>query len=517
MTDGKRQASGQQDLSVSPGTLSLAQLRALARGPVHLEFDPACRPAIEAAAETVVRTAGGEAAVYGLNTGFGKLAQTRIPGDRLEVLQTNLVLSHCAGTGPPLDDDTVRLILALKANCLARGHSGVGIEVIDALLKLLNAKVYPVVPSKGSVGASGDLAPLAHLAATLIGHGEVRIGGQIRPAREGLEAVGLAPLRLGPKAGLALVNGTQVSTALALGGLFDAEDVFAAALVAGAMTVDAAQASDTPFDPRIQAARGHQGQTDVARVLVRLLAGSHIRQSHLECDRVQDPYSLRCQPQVMGACLDVMRFVAGTLAIEANAVSDNPLVFGENAILSGGNFHAEPVALAADTLALAIAEFGALSERRTALLVDANMSGGLPGFLVEDNGLNSGFMVAQVTAAALASENKSLAHPASVDSLPTSANQEDHVSMATFAARRLGDMADNARGIVAIELLAAAQGIEFHAPMTTSDPLAAVWHEIRSKVPFYDRDRGFAPDIEAAKALIRGPLFRSLVADLLPS
>jgi histidine ammonia-lyase len=378
--------------------------------------------------------------------------------------------------------------------------------------------VYPCIPAKGSVGASGDLAPLAHLSATLLGVGNAKVGDRIVPATEGLAHAKLAPLTLRPKEGLALLNGTQASTALALLGLFGAEDVFAAAIVAGALSVDAAMGSDTPFDARIHELRGQPGQIEVARRYRELLDGSGIRASHLAGDdRVQDPYSLRCQPQVMGACLDVMRSAAKTLEIEANGVTDNPLVFPDTGeVLSGGNFHAEPVALAADTLALAIAEIGALSERRIALLIDASISR-LPPFLVEHGGLNSGFMIAQVTAAALASENKSLAHPASVDSLPTSANQEDHVSMATFAARRLADMADNTCGIVAIELLAAAQGVDFRAPLTTSPALQRAMAAIRSRVPFYSEDRYFAPDIEAAKALVSDGHYTAEAVGLLPS
>jgi histidine ammonia-lyase len=378
-------------------------------------------------------------------------------------------------------------------------------SLIEALLDIVNAGITPCIPAQGSVGASGDLAPLAHLSGVLIGEGEASIDGQVMPAREALAKSGLSVVTLGPKEGLALLNGTQVSTALALAGLFAAERALSAAFVAGALSVDACLGSDTPFDARIHAVRGHQAQADAAAIYRRLLQGSAIRASHKDCPRVQDPYSLRCQPQVMGACLQQMRAAADVLVTEANAVSDNPLVFAESGeILSGGNFHAEPVAFAADNVALAIAEIGAMSERRIALLMDANLSG-LPPFLVQDGGVNSGFMIAQVTAAALASENKSLAHPASVDSLPTSANQEDHVSMATFAARRLGPMAANTAAIVAIELLAAAQGVDLRRPLTTSAPLTEVMELIRAEVPFWDRDRAFAPDLEAIrKRVARG-------------
>jgi histidine ammonia-lyase len=427
------------------------------------------------------------------------------------------VLSHSVGVGPLLSDAVVRLTMLLKVASLARGYSGVRPAVVDAMIALLNAGIHPCIPSKGSVGASGDLAPLAHMTATLMGWGNVRRGGKVVPARQGLEEAGLAPLTLGPKEGLAFLNGTHVSTALALQGLFAAENVFAAAVVAGAMSVDAAMGSDTPFDARIHELRGHQGQIEVAAAYRRLLAGSRIRASHLTGDdKVQDPYSLRCQPQVMGACLDVMNGAALTLLTEANGVTDNPLVFpdtGES--LSGGNFHAEPVAFAADQLALAIAEIGALSERRIALLIDATISS-LPPFLTSASGVNSGFMIAHVTAAALASENKSLAHPASVDSLPTSANQEDHVSMATFAARRLGDMADNTACIVAIELLAAAQGIDFRRPLQSSPPLEEAHAMVRRLAPHLDGDRYLALDIEAITPLVRDGAFVRFCPGLRP-
>lgn len=507
-----------ETLTLVPGRITLAQMRRIARAPVRLTLDPACRPAIEASARTVEAVLDAGQVAYGINTGFGLLARRRIPRDQVRELQRRIVLSHACGTGVPLDAGVVRLILALKAASLARGFSGVRPGVIDALIDLVNHDILPVIPSKGSVGASGDLAPLAHMTACLMGIGEVMLEGEPAAADAALAAAGLAPVVLEAKEGLALLNGTQVSTALALSGLFAAENLLAAAVVAGALSVDAAKGSDTPFDPRIHAVRGQKGQIAVAAAYRRLLSGSAIRASHLQGDdRVQDPYSLRCQPQVMGACLDHIRFAAGILDTEANAVSDNPLVFADGGdILSGGNFHAQPVAMAADTMALAIAEIGSLSERRVALLIDANLSG-LPPFLVEEGGLNSGFMLAQVTAAALASENKSLAHPASVDSLPTSANQEDHVSMATFAARRLGDMAANTATIVGIELLAACQGIDFHRPLETSAPLAGAKALLRAQVPFYEADRYFAPDIAAASRLVAGGAMTPLCAELLPS
>ena len=488
-------------IRLGTGRLSLAQLRAIARQAVPLELDPACLPQLKAGQAAVERIVASGKPAYGINTGFGRLSQTRIPDNELEELQRNIVLSHAAGTGPMLDDATVRLTLALKIESLARGYSGVRPLLVERLLELYNRRLYPRIPAKGSVGASGDLAPLAHLSLALLGVGEVRVPD---------------PIKLAPKEGLALLNGTQVSTALALAGLFAAEDVFAAAVAAGALSVDAAAGSDTPFDPRIHDLRGHAGQRDVAKHYLQLLDGSEIRRSHLENDpRVQDPYSLRCQPQVMGACLEQLRYAARVFETEAVAVTDNPLIIGGE-ILSGGNFHGEPIALAADALALAIAETGALSERRIALLIDPSLSG-LPPFLVEHGGVNSGFMLAQVTAAALASENKSLAHPASVDSLPTSANQEDHVSMSTFAARRLGDMAANSAGIVAIELLAAAQGIDFRAPLATSPRLREVHALVRSKVAFYDHDRYFAPDITAIQALVEAGAFHRFAPGLLPS
>ncbi len=505
-------------IEIGHAPLTLAILRTIARQGVAVALAPAARAAVVASARTVERIVASGEPAYGINTGFGRLSQTRIPAEELEQLQANIVLSHAAGTGPLLADDVVRLILALKVASLARGASGVRPELVDLLIALHNRGIYPCIPAKGSVGASGDLAPLAHLALALLGIGDVRVGGKLTSAQQALADAGLVPIKLAPKEGLALLNGTQVSNALALIGLFAAEDAFAAAVVAGSMSVDAAAGSDTPFDPRIHALRGQPGQTDVAAWYARLLTDSEIRRSHLENDpRVQDPYSLRCQPQVMGACRDQLRYAARVFEIEANGATDNPLVFPDTGeILSGGNFHAEPVALAADALAVAIAEIGALSERRIALLIDTTLSG-LPPFLVEHGGVNSGFMVAQVTAAALASENKTLAHPASVDSLPTSANQEDHVSMATFAARRLGDMATNTAGIVAIELLAAAQGIDFRAPLKTSSRLQDVHALVRSRVRFYDHDRYFAPDITAIQRLVEAGAFHPFVPALLPS
>jgi histidine ammonia-lyase len=504
-------------LEIRAGELSLSTLRRIHEQPVALRLSAHDRGRIAAASSLVDKIIAAGDAAYGINTGFGLLAQTRIPTEQLDLLQRNLLLSHAAGVGEALPDAIVRLILALKINALARGHSGITMAVIDALLALLEHEVYPVIPAQGSVGASGDLAPLAHLSTVLLGIGEVRVHGAVLPAAEGLRLAGLAPLKLRAKEGLALINGTQVSTALALAGLFAAEDVFAAAVVAGAMSVDALKGSDSPFDARIHEVRGQPGQIAVAREYRDLIAGSAIRASHLDCSRVQDPYSFRCQPQVMGACLELIRNCSVTLEQEANAVTDNPLLFVEaGEVLSGGNFHAEPVAFAADTLALALAEIGSLSERRMAVLVDPKMSG-LPAFLVENSGVNSGFMIAQVTAAALVSENKTIATPCSIDSIPTSANQEDHVSMATHAARRLTPMADNAAAVVGIELLAAAQGIDFHRPAQSSASLEQVHAGIRGDVPFYAADRYFAPDIQAAQRWVKAGRFSPLVKRILPS
>jgi histidine ammonia-lyase len=489
---------------IVPGELTLSQLRRLTGAQrLQVQLDPSCRPGIRASAALVQRAAEGEAPVYGVNTGFGKLATQRIARADLELLQLRLLRSHAVGVGEPLPDRVVRLILLLKAASLARGYSGVREEVVDGLLALHNRGVIPVIPAQGSVGASGDLAPLAHLCLPLIGEGEAHFEGQAMPAAQALERAGLRPLKLSAKEGLALINGTQVSTALALDALLSADLLFEAAVIAGSLTLDAARGSDAPFDPRIHAVRGQPGQVACAAAYRSILVGSEIRRSHLENDdRVQDPYCLRCQPQVMGACLDQMRYAAGVLVREANAVTDNPLVYAaEGEMLSGGNFHAEPVALAADALAVVIAEIGAIAERRVAMLVDTVVSR-LPPFLTPEPGLNSGFMIVHVTAAALASENKSLAHPASVDSLPTSANQEDHVSMATFAARRLLPMLHNSGHIVAIELLAAAQGIEFLRPLRSAAPLEEVLRLVRAVSPAMMHDRSLAREIEAVYHLV---------------
>ena len=497
-----------------PAQITLDELQAIHAGGQPLVMDPQALPAIQASAAVVRRAAEGSEPVYGVNTGFGKLASTRISEADLATLQLNLIRSHSVGVGEPLAPAVVRLMLAIKAASLARGHSGVRPVVIDTLLAVHNAGLVPYVPSQGSVGASGDLAPLSHMTLALMGEGDFWVDGQRQPAAAMLQARNITPLRLQAKEGLALINGTQTSTALALHALFSFEPVLESALVIGALTVDAARGSDGPFDPRIHALRGQPGQIDVAQYYRALLQGSAIRASHEEGDdRVQDPYCLRCQPQVVGACLDQMRHAALVLLREANAVTDNPLVFAPEAnglgsepygaMISGGNFHAEPVALAADAMACAIAEVGAIAERRIAMLIDSSVSR-LPPFLTPNAGLNSGFMIAHVTAAALASENKSLAHPASVDSLPTSANQEDHVSMATFAARRLQAMIANVAHILGIELLASAQGIDFLRPLQSSPALEQVHAVLRAQCPTMMQDRYLAPDIEAASRLVRG-------------
>jgi histidine ammonia-lyase len=496
--------------------ISLAELRAAWLSPTTVTIGETAAMRIEASNAHIKTVLAGGEQVYGVNTGFGQLAQVRVSDDELVDLQENLVRSHAVGVGEDLPDDCVRLIMIMKVIALARGCSGVRLSLVERLCDLINKEIYPCIPSRGSVGASGDLAPLAHMAGVLIGAGSASINGAIMSAADALRQAGLEPLALAPKEGLALLNGTQVSTALALCAVFRSEHVLAAALTAGAMSADAIKGSDTPFDERIQSARGHAGQVDVAQVLRAMMYGSEIRASHIDCGRVQDPYSIRCQPQVVGACLDVLRHVCQVLEVEANAVTDNPLVFADSeAVLAGGNFHAEPVALAADYLALAIAEIGALSERRIALLIDSHLSG-LPAFLVEESGLNSGFMMAQVTAAALASENKSLAHPASVDSIPTSANQEDHVSMATYAALRLQAMLDNVAQIVAIELLAGAQGIEFHHPRTSSKILESVVASIREVSPAYVEDRSLSDEFAVLAARINQGSFYELAESILP-
>ena len=492
-----------ETIVMRPGEVSLADWRAVYRGAAAVLHPDATRPIRESAAAVERILARGEP-VYGINTGFGKLASVRIEAGDLATLQRNIVLSHAAGVGEPSPTPVVRLMMALKLASLAQGASGVRPETVALLETLIVRNLTPIIPCQGSVGASGDLAPLAHMAAAMIGVGEIEVDGIRLPAAEALAQAELTPLTLGPKEGLALLNGTQFSTANALAALFGTETLFQSALITGALSTEAAKGSDTPFDPRIHTLRRHLGQIETAAALRTLMDGSAIRASHaVDDERVQDPYCLRCQPQVMGAALDVLRQAAMTLSIEANGVSDNPLIFPEtDEALSGGNFHAEPVAFAADMIALTICEIGSLSERRVAMLVDSALSG-LPAFLTARPGLNSGFMIPQVTAAALVSENKQKAYPASVDSIPTSANQEDHVSMAAHGARRLLAMVESANAVVGIELLAAAQGCDFHRPLQSSASLEAVRGLLRDVVPHLDEDRHFHPDIEAALALVR--------------
>ncbi|MEX5562793.1 histidine ammonia-lyase [Pseudophaeobacter sp. 1A16562] len=492
-------------IEMTPGAVTLQTLETLYRSDTPVRLDPAARSAVEAAARMVAEAAAGDAPVYGINTGFGKLASTRIAPEDTATLQRNLILSHCCGVGDPLPADRTRLMMALKLLSMGRGASGVRWAVIAQIEAMLARGVIPVVPSQGSVGASGDLAPLAHMAAVMIGEGEATYDGARMPGARALELAGLEPIVLGPKEGLGLINGTQFSTACALAGLFDAWRLAEASIVVAALTTDAIMGSTAPLIADIHALRGHAGQIDVAREMRAIMSGSEIRESHRDGDsRVQDPYCIRCQPQVLGAALDVLRMAAATLEIEANAVTDNPLVLVEaGKIVSGGNFHAEYVGFAADQIALAVAEIGAIAQRRVALMVDPSLSFDLPPFLTPDPGLNSGFMIAEVTTAALMSENKHLANPCVTDSTPTSANQEDHVSMAAHGALRLGRMNANLSVILGVELLCAAQGVEARAPLVTSDRLTDVLQALRAEIPPLAEDRYLAPEIEAASAMIR--------------
>ena len=488
-------------MKLNPEAIDLATLRQLWSG-AEASLDDASMQRVTNAAQSVDRIVAGGETVYGVNTGFGLLANTRIPNDRLAELQTNLILSHSAGLGDALPRHVTRLMIVLKLLGLGRGYSGVRTLVIDALQRLLDTNAMPLIPAQGSVGASGDLAPLAHLISALMGYGRIDVTGEIMSAAKALERIGLDPLQLGPKEGLALINGTQASTALALDALFVGERVFGAAIAAGALSVDALKGSAKPFDPRISELRGQPGQIQVAAAIRRLLDGSEILTSHVACSRVQDPYSFRCQPQVMGASLDLLTNAARTLTIEAGAVTDNPIVFpDEDKAISGGNFHAQSVAFAADTIAMALCEVGSISERRISVLVDPKMSG-LPAFLTPDSGVNSGLMIPQVTAAALVSENKSLAFPVSVDSIPTSAGQEDHVSMAPIAARKAGQIARNAAGVIAVELMAAAEGIDYHAPLKTSGKLQAIHAKVRAFSPQFTADRYWADEMAALQAAV---------------
>ena len=490
-------------MKLDPTNVDLKTLRRFwsgEEGPARL--DDAAMQRVASAATSVERIVASGETVYGINTGFGLLANTRIPNDRLAELQTNLILSHSAGLGEPFPRYVTRLMIVLKLLGLGRGHSGVRLLVIEALQALLEHDALPVIPSQGSVGASGDLAPLAHLIAALMGYGRIDVAGAILPASDALNRIGLQPLQLAPKEGLALINGTQASTALALDALFFGERVFAAAIAAGALSVDALKGSAKPFDPRVSELRGQPGQTRVAAAIAGLLDGSEILTSHVKCSRVQDPYSFRCQPQVMGASLDLLENVARTLTIEAGAVTDNPILFpDEDTAISGGNFHAQPVAFAADIIAMALCEVGSISERRISVLVDPKMSG-LPAFLAEDSGVNSGLMIPQVTAAALVSENKGLAFPASVDSIPTSAGQEDHVSMAPISGRKASRIARNAAGVIAVELMAAAEGIDYHAPLKTSTKLQEIHSAVRAHSPHFTADRYWADEMSALQEAV---------------
>jgi histidine ammonia-lyase len=505
-------------ITLHPGSVTLAQLQTIYWDGESARLDTAFDAGINRSAARIAEIASGTEPVYGVNTGFGKLASIKIAAEDTATLQRNLILSHCCGLGEPLAPEIVRLIMALKLISLGRGASGVRIELVRLIEGMLEKGVVPMIPEKGSVGASGDLAPLAHMAAVMIGEGEAFVNGWRLPGAEALKKAGLSPVELSAKEGLALINGTQTSTALALAGLFRAHRASQSALITGALSTDAAMGSSAPFHPDIHTLRGHQGQIDAAASLRALLDGSVIRESHITGDeRVQDPYCIRCQPQVDGACLDILRQAAKTLEIEANAVTDNPLVLADNSVVSGGNFHAEPVAFAADTIALAICEIGAIAQRRIALLVDPALSYGLPAFLAKKPGLNSGLMIAEVTSAALMSENKQMSHPASVDSTPTSANQEDHVSMACHGARRLLQMTENLFGIIGIEALTAAQGIDFRAPLVTSPELIKAVAAVRSVVPTLEVDRYMATDLGAAAKLIGSDgLNSSVSAGILP-
>lgn len=503
--------------TLTPGATTLAQLEHLYRSGAAARLAPSARAGVEAAAQRIAAAAAGETAVYGVNTGFGKLASLKIAAKDTATLQRNLILSHCCGVGDPMPRDVTRLMMALKLLSLGRGASGVRWEVVALIEAMLAKGVTPVIPAQGSVGASGDLAPLAHMAAAMIGAGEAEFDGNITSGAEALAAAGLSAVTLGPKEGLALINGTQFSTAYALAGLFDGWRNAQAALVLSALSTDAIMGSTAPLHPEIHALRGHAGQIEAAATMRALLDGSEIRASHVVGDtRVQDPYCIRCQPQVTGAAMDILRQAAHTLEIEANAATDNPLVLSDGQIVSGGNFHAEPVGFAADMIALALSEIGAIAQRRVALMVDPTLSFDLPPFLTPNPGLNSGLMIAEVTTAALMSENKHLAHPTVTDSTPTSANQEDHVSMAAHGARRLMRMNANLSRILGVEALCAGQGVEFRAPLKTSAPLQATLARLRADVATLGDDRYLAPDLESAARLVASGALAQAAAIPLP-
>jgi histidine ammonia-lyase len=503
---------------LQPGQVTLAQLERIFRQGLPARLHDSARAGIERAAAHIAAAANGSAAVYGVNTGFGKLASIKIAPEDTETLQRNLILSHCCGVGEPMPEDVARLMMVLKLLSLGRGASGVRPLIPTLIEAMLAHGVIPVIPDQGSVGASGDLAPLAHMTAVMIGHGEAMVDGKIKPGAEALAEKGLSPITLGAKEGLALINGTQFSTAYALAGLFQGWRAAQEALVISALSTDAIMGSTAPLEAEIHALRGHAGQIDAAAAMRALLSGSEIRDSHREGDtRVQDPYCIRCQPQVTGAAMDVLRMAARTLEIEANAATDNPLVLSDGQIVSGGNFHAEPVGFAADMIAMAIAEIGAIAQRRVALMVDPTLSFDLPAFLTPRPGLNSGLMIAEVTTAALMSENKHLAHPTVIDSTPTSANQEDHVSMAAHGARRLTPMVRNLNVILGVEAMCAAQGVEFRAPLKTSAPLQAALRTLRRHVPSLEDDRYLAPDLGRAAALVADGALSDATGLSLPS
>ncbi len=506
-------------LTLTPGNVTLADLERIYWEELPVKLHASCHPAMAAAQAKIAAAASGKVAVYGVNTGFGKLASVKIEAKDTATLQRNLILSHCCGVGVPIPRRVARLMMVLKLSSLGRGASGVRLELVALLEAMLEKGVTPAIPAQGSVGASGDLAPLAHMAAVMMGHGEAEFEGKVLPGAQALKDAGLSPIELGAKEGLALINGTQFSTAFALAGLFGAWRAAQASLITSALSTDAIMGSTAPLQPEIHTLRGHAGQIAAASCMSDLLAGSEIRASHLVDDaRVQDPYCIRCQPQVTGAAMDVLRMAARTLEIEANAATDNPLVLVDaDMIVSGGNFHAEPVGFAADMIALAIAEIGAIAQRRVALIVDPVLSFKLPPFLTPNPGLNSGYMIAEVTTAALMSENKHLANPCVTDSTPTSANQEDHVSMAAHGARRLGPMVDNLNHILGVELLCAAQGIEFRAPLKTSAPLSRVVMRLRQDVLTLGEDRYLAPDLETASVLISTAEITRAAATQLPS
>ena len=501
-----------------PAATPLAQLERIYRQELPARLHPDAQSGIKAAAACIAKAAAGQTAVYGVNTGFGKLASLKIAPQDTAKLQENLILSHCCGVGEPMPRGVARLMMVLKLLSLGRGASGVRPEITALIEAMLAAGVTPVIPAQGSVGASGDLAPLAHMAAAMIGHGQATLGDKTLPAAEALAAVNLRPVSLGPKEGLALINGTQFSTAYALVGLFDGWRAAQNALVTSALSTDAIMGSTAPLHPEIHALRGQPGQIEAAQTMRALLEGSEIRESHREGDsRVQDPYCIRCQPQVTGAAMDVLRQAARTLEIEANAATDNPLVLSDGQIVSGGNFHAEPVGFAADMIALALSEIGAIAQRRVALMVDPVLSFDLPAFLTPRPGLNSGLMIAEVTTAALMSENKHIAMPCVTDSTPTSANQEDHVSMAAHGARRLSQMVANLNVILGVEAICAAQGIDFRAPLTTSPPLRRAHARLRQEVATLGDDRYLAPDLAAAADLMRAGAFAAAAEISLPT